>query len=213
MREDYPEKTMLMLSGGIDSTTLAYFLRSRCRQLRAIALNYGQRDFTQALQSINHTSVALNLPVNVVDIPNAFSNLRGFVEDIHDGYHIMVAEWRVESCGALSLCAVHAKRMNYDALVEGFNKDELQFYRHRPTIQQHISAIMNLDSEFEVSSPFIDMTKPEILNLANQLGVPLEKTWSCWERKVFHCGECPGCKIRKEGFKDASMSDPTKYLS
>lgn len=59
-----------------------------------------------------------------------------------------------------------------------------------------------------VYAPFSEISKAEILKIGIALGVPYEKTWSCYVSQEKPCGECPSCKLRKEGFINAGMQDP-----
>lgn len=63
-----------------------------------------------------------------------------------------------------------------------------------------------------VYSPFSEISKAEILKIGTQLGVPYEKTWSCYVSQEKPCGECPSCKLRKEGFVNAGIQDPLEKL-
>jgi 7-cyano-7-deazaguanine synthase len=63
----------------------------------------------------------------------------------------------------------------------------------------------------EILAPFIACTKAEIVHDGAELKVPFELTWSCYEGKAFHCGECGTCVERKEAFQIAGVTDPTVY--
>lgn len=63
-----------------------------------------------------------------------------------------------------------------------------------------------------VYAPFSEISKAEILKIGTQLGVPYEKTWSCYVSQEKPCGKCPSCKLRKEGFINAGIQDPLEKL-
>lgn len=62
-----------------------------------------------------------------------------------------------------------------------------------------------------VSAPLIEMFKPSIVKLGEELKVPWNLTWSCYLGGVYHCGTCPTCRARKDGFFKAGVEDPTEY--
>jgi 7-cyano-7-deazaguanine synthase len=57
------------------------------------------------------------------------------------------------------------------------------------------------------------MNKSDLVKLGIELGVPFEKTWSCYAGGKLHCGKCGTCVERKEAFELIGLSDPTKYKS
>jgi len=59
--------------------------------------------------------------------------------------------------------------------------------------------------------PFIAMTKTDIVRLGAELGVPFERTWSCYKGGRLHCGRCGTCVERREAFQTAGVHDPTTY--
>ena len=63
----------------------------------------------------------------------------------------------------------------------------------------------------KVELPLIKMSKREITELGVRLGVPLHLTWTCYRGEKEACGECPSCKLRINGFKEAGYIDPIKY--
>lgn len=62
-----------------------------------------------------------------------------------------------------------------------------------------------------VKAPLIEMYKNEIVAVGSDLGVPWAWTWSCYKGEELHCGVCPTCRARKDGFAAAGISDPTDY--
>jgi 7-cyano-7-deazaguanine synthase len=64
----------------------------------------------------------------------------------------------------------------------------------------------------ELYAPYVGMTKADIVKRGFNLGVPLERTWSCYKGGIKHCGRCGTCEERKTAFKIARVDDPTDYL-
>jgi 7-cyano-7-deazaguanine synthase len=59
--------------------------------------------------------------------------------------------------------------------------------------------------------PFVSLTKADIVKLGSELGVPFERTWSCYKGGELHCGRCGTCVERREAFYLAGVDDPTIY--
>ncbi|WP_248299388.1 7-cyano-7-deazaguanine synthase [Halorhabdus amylolytica] len=218
---EIPDRVVVMLSGGIDSTTLVYALERECEALRAVTINYGQRAFDRSYGAINRLSVQLDVPVECIEAPQLIRSQAGFVEHMHEGYRIMQTEAAAQgpdpseyagSCAGTALSGVYAYHVGFDAVAEGANAEDMENYPKRREIHESVSSVLSTEgTEFTIFAPFHDMSRAEVVELADDLDVPLEATWSCWEDEVKHCGECPGCRNRKERFASASVDDPTEY--
>ncbi len=66
-------------------------------------------------------------------------------------------------------------------------------------------------SHIELFTPFIHMTKTDILRVGNDLRVPYEHTWSCYQNEKKACGTCGSCHFRREAFRALGMTDPIPY--
>jgi 7-cyano-7-deazaguanine synthase len=67
------------------------------------------------------------------------------------------------------------------------------------------------DKQIELLSPFVNKTKSEIVKIGFSLGIDYARTWSCYNGRIKHCGECGTCVERKEAFLLANIQDPTEY--
>ena len=72
---------------------------------------------------------------------------------------------------------------------------------------------INDENRFRVHAPIINLTKAQIIQLGSTLGVDYSQTVSCYQANDLGeaCGECESCRLRQEGFKQANVSDPTRY--
>jgi 7-cyano-7-deazaguanine synthase len=68
-----------------------------------------------------------------------------------------------------------------------------------------------LVKEFEILAPFLTQSKTDIVRIGVALGVPFERTWSCYRGEAVHCGTCGTCTERKEAFDQNGIPDPTSY--
>ncbi len=215
-----PAKSVLMLSGGIDSTYLAYTLRPSHPELRGITMNYGQKSWINSLRMINRLSLSINIPVQIIDIPNFASNFVGFMDPEYDRDMVIMCEY--EEAGAfislIAIAASWAAAIGYDALVIGYNKDDrvLDPDRYASTHQAHSllaqSISTQLGKKFEILMPLWDTEKKDIVKLAvNTTSMSFDSTWSCWRDSGSHCGVCPGCVDRKQVFAAAGIVDSVDY--
>jgi 7-cyano-7-deazaguanine synthase len=86
----------------------------------------------------------------------------------------------------------------------------------RPEFIDKLNELIPIANAWEdpipkVVVPFIDYTKDMIVKLGSDLGVPYERTWSCYEGGNIHCGKCGTCVERQEAFHLAGVQDPTEY--
>jgi 7-cyano-7-deazaguanine synthase len=67
------------------------------------------------------------------------------------------------------------------------------------------------ETSLRIVTPLIDLSKAEIVRRGLRLGVPLEKTWSCYQAEDRACGACESCRLRLRGFREAGSTDPLPY--
>ena len=77
---------------------------------------------------------------------------------------------------------------------------------------QH-AARLGTEKSIVIKSPFSEIQKTRVIKVAVKLGVPIEKTWSCYLNGPVHCGICESCNNRKKAFREAKVSDPTVYAA
>jgi 7-cyano-7-deazaguanine synthase len=219
--DDLPQKSVLMLSGGIDSTALAYLMKPKLPLLRGVFVNYGQENVKISRRSVNSAAHELNIPVEHMVIPGLVDSFRGYLDEEYEDYSVMLCEAQDEGAisffGLTTLVAVWAATIGYDALVLGYNKSDREGdssrYLALPEIHTHLEAAIGLQrpTPFKILVPFWDARKSDVIHSAIRAGAPLEKTWSCWTAGPFHCGKCPGCEDRREGFAASAVQDPGRY--
>lgn len=219
-------KHLLMVTGGLDSTVQAYWSVLREKSpVRGVYFNLGRPASPRERASLNRTSAALHIPVEIVD-------LRGLDESFlgHLPYSALrVAEFDFDERGPRLVRAVarggfavllttaafygHAVQTNRISLglldaqlasVPGFTDYLDQLSRSLQTLQPALPAI-----EFEL--PFASMSKADVIRRGLEMKVPFEETWSCVRDGEFHCGRCQTCQGRRQSFVDAGVQDPTTY--
>lgn len=212
------ERCIVILSGGPDSTTLAYWARAEGYEVHALIFNYGQRAQREIEYAVR-TAKRLNIPFQVVDlsplkglytgvtslvdsgIPVASSFDRSLIVPFRNGIFLSIAVAYASS--------IEARRIFYGAHLEdqAFYPDtRREFYK-----AFEASARLGTGEEITIEAPFGEILKSEILKRGYELGVPYESTWSCYLNGLRHCGVCESCRNRREAFRKAGMTDPIEY--
>jgi 7-cyano-7-deazaguanine synthase len=231
-------KAVTLLSGGLDSTTLAYKLKSEGYDLIALSFDYGQRHKKElavaheiaGLLGAEHHIVALrevgegwSAPLANILGPSVLVDHDAVVPDGHYADENM-KQTVVPNRNAIMLSIAYGVAManNADLLAFGAHAGDHTIYPDcRPGFVAALDNAFQLGAawtEDELSSvprlvgPFLDTDKAGIAKMAFELGVPIEKTWSCYKGGEIHCGTCGTCYERREAFKLAGVDDPTSYL-
>ena len=205
-------KAICLLSGGMDSTTLAYVAKDQGYEINALHVNYGQRTERRELQSAK--TIAKLLEVKEL-IEVSLGYLSQFGDSSLTDRSIEVEEYDQSRAGIpntyvpfrnanlLSIATSFAESRNADAIFIGVQSLDYSGYPDcRP---QFIEAFQNVidtgtrdDTHIRLLTPFISMTKRDILEQGLALGVPYQHTWSCYQREDKACGVCGSCHFRKE---------------
>jgi len=218
-------KSVVIFSGGLDSSTLLYNLKAEDHNVYAISFIYGQKHSREldsakdisALLGVSHKIVDISSISSVLDsaltnpntkIPNVpasaqfYETLKTTVVPNRNAIFLSIAAGYAQSISAKNLyyAAHHSDRGMYPDCRPEFI---LQF--------EKLARISLDNEEFHVESPFVNMTKGEIVKLGNELNVPFGLTWSCYEGGEKHCGSCSACRERKKAFDEAGINDPTVY--
>ncbi|MFC3713188.1 7-cyano-7-deazaguanine synthase QueC [Sphingoaurantiacus capsulatus] len=217
---------VVLLSGGLDSTTVAAIARDRGYRLLALTVDYNQR---HRIELAHAARVAADMGAERhVTLPldlRAFggSALTDDIDVPKDGVQpgIPVTYVPARNTVFLSLALAWAEAAGATDLFIGVNALDYSGYPDcRPDF---IRAFEDMaaqatkagveGSRFTVHTPLIDMSKAEIVQEAARLGVDLGTTWSCYDPTPDnrHCGECDSCRLRHKGFEEAGLPDPTVY--
>ncbi len=216
-------KTVVLLSGGMDSATLLYHMiqEQGVANVSTLSVLYGQRhrrELDHAWQLANnlivpHTLVPLDGLQHVLrsaltsdDIPvpeghYAAESMKATVVPMRNAIFLSVAVGYAWSIGAEQVAtAIHAG-------------DHAIYPDCRPEFLDAFNAMTKTASDGfgspRVVAPFVNISKTDIAKLGQTLGVPWELTWSCYKGECKHCGVCGTCVERREAL--AEVGDPTVY--
>lgn len=215
-------KSVVVLSGGLDSTVLlAKHIRSG-HKVRAISVNYGQRHRIE-LDYARHTCAVYGVPLTIVDLSSLAAALPGSSQTdttvaVPKGHY---AEETMKATVVpnrnmilLSVALGHAVAHKFDCVSYAAHSGDHAIY---PDCREEFVAALDKAAGLcdwhpvRIERPFVGVTKAEIVALGNQLDVALDRTYSCYEGLSVHCGTCGTCIERREAFLLAGVPDPTAY--
>ncbi len=215
-------KTVLIYSGGLDSTVLLYHLRASGHTVQALSVNYGQRHHCE-LEHAQAICADLGVPYQVADLSNirpllAGSSLTSDSIEVAEGHY---TEETMKSTVVpnrnmllLSLATSFALSIGAEQVAYAAHHGDHAIYPDcRPefaTAMEHAIELCDWNT-IRLIRPFVDWTKADIAKRGAELNIPLEKTWSCYKGKALHCGRCGTCIERREAFDLAGITDPTLY--
>jgi 7-cyano-7-deazaguanine synthase len=219
----------VLLSGGIDSSTcLAIACRETRNEVRAYSIDYGQlhnREIEHAQEICAHFGVLHDTlilspqpasPLTNKTQNEAIPNKRydELPEGISPSYH------HYRNGQLLSLAAAYASanllKDEQGIIYAGQHAEDAANWAYADCtpefLESQATAIwIGTYQRIRLSTPLMWLKKPDIIKLGTQLGIPWRLTYSCYHGGVLHCGVCPTCQARKEGFQLAGVPDPTAY--
>lgn len=221
-----PHRAVVIASGGLDSSTVAYWLADRGSQLTLLSFDYGQRH-RKELHYAERIAGHLRADHEVVDLSGLGRLLTGSAltdpgVQVPDG-HYSEAGMRStvvpnRNTIMLSVAVAAAVSSGAKAVAFGAHSGDHAIYPDcRTSFFDLFAAVTREGNEgflaegFELLAPFIDLTKADIVEVGRQVGVPFEDTWSCYKGGEVHCGVCGTCTERREAFEVAGVVDPTVY--
>lgn len=219
-------KAVILLSGGLDSSTILAIAKDHGYQCYTLSFNYGQRHcaeliaaakIAKAFAVVEHKTIDLDLTQiggsaltdNNIDVP----------ESPTEGIPITYVPAR--NTIFLSYALAWAEVLDINNIFIGVNAVDYSGYPDcRPEYIQAFQRMANLATKSSVEgtkltihTPLIDLSKAEIIKQGNRLNVDYALTISCYQVDASGgaCGVCDSCRFRKEGFENAGMPDPTHY--
>jgi 7-cyano-7-deazaguanine synthase len=215
-------KTVVVLSGGLDSTVCLADAVTQGDAVIALSIDYGQRhsvelDRARAIAAhygVEHIVQRLDLSAwggsaltdASIDVPTANLDADGIPVTYVPGRNLVF----------LSLAVALTEARGFNQVSIGVNALDYSGYPDcRPEFIDSFRRTAGLalrtgveGSPVDVITPLIDMTKAQIVRRGVELGAPLELTWSCYRGFDKPCGDCDSCVLRAKGFAEANVIDP-----
>lgn len=208
---------VVAFSGGLDSTTLLYHLRSLGHQVVALSANYGQRHFAREQQAAQEIIQTLQIPHRTVDL-RALTSFFGSSHLIGDQASIPHGAYSEENMQQttvpnrnmilLAVALAWASSLKFDGIAFGAHGGE---YTPYPDCQPAFAAAMDAAARvcdwrpLHVLAPFATWDKAAIVRHGYELAVPFHLTWSCYEGGANPCGQCGTCLDRQTAFRQAGL--------
>lgn len=224
--KEQPPRAIVLLSGGMDSTTLLYGVRSQGYEITALSVHYGQRH-KKELEFAMGTTRKLGIDHRLIDL--AFLGQLGgsALTDstpVPEGHYTAanMAQTVVPNRNAILLSMAFALAISRQAkmVCTAVHAGDHAIYPDcRPEFILSFEEMERQAIDREIYgiappllyAPYLKMTKAEICSQGQFLQVPWEDTWSCYQGEEIHCGRCGTCVERIEAFKLAKVVDPTRY--
>ena len=215
-------KTLVLLSGGMDSVTAIHWSAREHEVVGAVSFNYGSKHnhkeipmaaWHASLLGVKHDVIPLDF-VNrlfasdllqsggtIPDGHYAEESMKSTVVPFRNGIMLAIACGLAESVGAEGI------------VIASHSGDHAIYPDCREPFMQAMASAMKLGTYagIELLRPFIDCDKAEIVRRGTALGVDYSQTWSCYKGQTLHCGTCGTCVERREAFELAGITDPTIY--
>lgn len=220
-------KAVAVVSGGLDSVTLAHLLRSEGHDLHLLSFDYGQRH-RKELEFARLCADRLDAEHDIVNLSGIASLLKGsaLTDDVEvpEGHYAApnMAITVVPNRNAIMLAIAYATAVveKADIVAAGFHSGDHPIYADcRPEFVLAFDAMERIATEGHASAnlhlyaPFVRLNKRDIVAIGASLGVRFDETWSCYKGSIRHCGRCGTCQERIEAFALAGVEDPTEYES
>jgi len=220
---------VVLLSGGLDSTTVLAIARAEGLDCHCLTVDYGQRHRVEldaarrvanALGAASHRTITLDLRAiggsaltDDIEVPKD--------QDPESG-EVPVTYVPARNTVMLSLLLGLAEVVEADQLFIGANAVDYSGYPDcRPAFLQAFENLASLATlagaeygvQFRVRAPLLELTKADIIRRGLELGVDYGLTWSCYDPTAegHACGRCDSCTLRRRGFQETGMEDPVAY--
>lgn len=219
------KKILMVLSGGMDSAVAMASLMEEADSEVALAVSFlygskhNERENRAAKAICDHYSIKhmnIELPFIGKFFKSALLKSGGEIPEGHYEDPTMketVVPFR--NGIMLSIAAGLADSVGANCIGLGNHAGDHAIYPDcRLTFTQHMATAIKVGTYGEINlvTPFVKMTKAQIVELGFKLSVPFSLTYSCYKGGYLHCGKCGTCFERKEAFRDAGIIDPTQYL-
>jgi 7-cyano-7-deazaguanine synthase len=219
---------VVLLSGGLDSTTALAVARSRGFDCHALTVRYGQLHDVElaaaarvasALGAREHRVVEVGLSAlatSALTTPDIQVPKDRPIAEIGAPGDVPVTYVPARNTVLLSLALAWAESLGACDLFIGVNVLDASGYPDcRPEFVRAFEALAQVATRsggFRVHAPLIELTKAQIIALGRSLGVDYALTHSCYDpQHGAACGRCDACALRRKGFSEAGVADPTRY--
>lgn len=220
------KRAVILLSGGLDSVTTLAMAKSQGFECYTLSFNYGQRHDSELVASAKLSTLygavehkVINIDLRTIGGSALTDENLAVPEQEQQGIPITYVPAR--NTVFLSIALGWAEVLNAQAIYVGVNAVDYSGYPDcRPDFIAAFEALANLatktgveGNKLTIHAPLINMSKAEIVQQGITLGVDYSQTVSCYQadNNGKGCGRCDSCRLRRQGFEQAGIADPTRY--
>ncbi len=222
-----PKKAVVLVSGGLDSTTALAIARSEGYDCYTMSFDYGQRHRSELLAAERTAKAMGSIQHKVIQLDLRSIGGSALTDDAiavpkQETGGIPVTYVPARNTVFLSIALGWAEVLGANDIFIGVNAVDFSGYPDcRPDYIAAYEVMANLATKvgaeggkLRIRTPLIDLTKAQIIQQGIALGVDYGLTVSCYQAndKGEACGKCDSCRLRKAGFVQAGIPDPTHYL-
>lgn len=222
-------KAVILLSGGLDSSTVIYQAKADGYDCYALSFDYQQRHrreldaaaaIAEAVGVVEHQVVTFDLRLwggsALTDETMAVPSDRSLAEMASQ---IPITYVPARNTIFLSFALAYAEAIAAERVYIGVNSLDYSGYPDcRPDFIQAMQEVFQLGTKqgregrpITIATPLLELKKTEIIQLGDHLGVPWDKTWSCYAGEEVACGICDACRLRLAAFAELGSQDPLRY--
>lgn len=224
---DSSSKAVILLSGGLDSSTVLAIAKSKGYECYTVSFDYGQRHCAE-LEAAKRIAEANDVPHRVIRFDLGSIGGSALTDQSIDvptapAEGIPVTYVPARNTVFLSFALGYAEVLDAQAIFVGVNAVDYSGYPDcRPEYIDAFQQMANLATKAgieglgaTIEAPLINLTKAEIIQEGVRHGVDYSMSVSCYQADKHGraCGLCESCRLRREGFQQAGIADPTRYVN
>jgi len=215
------KKAVVLLSGGLDSTTVLYHALEKGYSCSCLLFDYGQRH-RKELKSAVRIAKKNRCEYRIVKIKLPWSE-----SSLTDAQQVLPADLKITARSAgrkttslpstyvpgrntifLAFALSYSETIRAGTIFIGANAVDYSGYPDcRPDYYIAWNRLLkSLGAKIKIQAPLIRLDKAGIVKLGSRLGIPFELTWSCYKGGRRPCGVCDSCRFRQKGFREAGLS-------
>ncbi len=211
---------LLVLSGGLDSTTLLYEYKDRIAL--ALSFHYGSNHNDKELAFAALHCERLNIPHRIIHLPfikdcfrsSLLSGSEAVPEGNYDEQNMRSTVVPFRNGIMLSIAAGMAENEGLQYIMLANHAGDHAIYPDcRPAFVKAMNEAVKTGTYngVELLTPYTDLTKADIARIGKSLGIDYSETWSCYKGGEHHCGKCGTCRERRDALRQAGIEDHTIY--
>jgi 7-cyano-7-deazaguanine synthase len=222
------ELGIVLISGGMDSVTVAGIAKEQCKHIAFLHLQYGQNTAKKEQDCFKRISDFYKIPTEmrlVVDISfltkiggSSLTDNKIAVSQFNgDSNEIPSSYVPFRNAHIISTAVSWAEVLKADSIYIGANFEDSPGYPDcRPEYYEKFNELLSIgtkEGNIKIHTPIIHMKKSQIIQEANKRSAPLNLSWSCYAKSDKACGVCDSCALRLRAFKELDLIDPIEYSS